>query len=218
MRNARNTENSDQKLLRRIVVENSVADDWESAKTEWELMSIYDKVNECICTHRIVENCVIRNRNNAKELIVGNVCVNQFKEAKLSVPKLCRTSLKKLQLRRRNPETHNIPKANRALIEVAVRLKILSENEGKFYNKAPTNSKKMEFRRKINYLIMLGFRDKRPECHCGELAKPRQNSGTKEFFYSCYDGRYVNRIWRSRCNFSLDVDLEDINCTIEVRK
>lgn len=212
MRNARNTENSDQKRLRRKVIENSFADDWESAKTEWELISIYDKDNECICRHKIVENCVIRNRNNANELIVGNVCVNQFKEAELSVPHSCRRSLKQLQLRRRNPDVPkanranpDVPKANRALIDVAVRLKILSENEGKWYGKAATNSsmreKKMEFRRKINSLILMGFTDERPECHCGELAKPRQNSSTKEFFYSCYHGRYVNKIWTSRCNF-----------------
>ncbi len=201
-------EQSDQILLQRTVIANSQADSWSVAKTEWKLVSIYDKVSRCICKHKIIENCVIRNRINNNQLIVGNVCVNHFKEEQLSVPKSSRISLKKLH------HGTGIAKANRSLINVAVRLNILTTNEGEWYIKARTDSQcskkeiNLESRQKINSLIRLGFTDKRPLCDCGELAKPRQNSTTKGYFYSCYHGRYVNEKWSSQCNFSRNVEIK----------
>lgn len=194
-------EKSDQLLLQRIVIENSQADNWIRAKTEWKLISIYDKDNTCICKHRILENCVIRNRHTNKELIVGNVCVNHFKEEHLTVPKSSRNSFRKVY---GNPTS---AKANKALIDVAVCLKILTAREGDIYIKSRKKTpKNLEFRQKINSLIKFGFIHTRPRCVCNELAKPRQNSLTKEYFYSCYYGEYANGNWTSQCEFTRSID------------
>lgn len=155
-------ESSDQQLLQRIVIENSEAGDWIEAKKEWKLVSIYDKPYQCICKHKILENCIIRNKNNNNELIVGNVCVNHFKEDDLLVPKSSRTSLKRLY---GNPKN---AKSNKALIDVAIRLKILTINEGKKYSNLKTGARSdryqqnVDFKQKINKLIMLGFTANRP--------------------------------------------------------
>jgi len=57
-------ERSDQQLLRQVVISNSEADNGIEAKTEWRLITIFDNPNNCICNHAILENCVIKNRNN----------------------------------------------------------------------------------------------------------------------------------------------------------
>lgn len=194
-------ERSDQLLLQRIVIEHSEADSWIGAKKEWKLISIFDKSNKCICKHKIIENCVIRNCNTNKVLTVGNVCVNHFKEAHLSVPKSSRISLRKVHLNTKRA------KLNKSLIDVAIRLQILTINEGKRYINCRTSTRyaknegNLEFREKINSLIKFGFTHTRPQCSCGELAKPRQNSRTKGYFYSCYYGKYVNGQWTSECTF-----------------
>jgi hypothetical protein len=54
---------------------------WESAKNEWVLSEIYeeDEPSTCLCGHfPIIEICVLRNRFNGAEIIVGNVCVKKF--------------------------------------------------------------------------------------------------------------------------------------------
>lgn len=197
----RDNESSDQLLLQRIVIGHSQADNWIDAKKEWKLISIFDKGNNCICNHKIIENCVIRNGNTNQVLTVGNVCVNHFKEAHLSVPKSSRISLRRVHL---NPKR---TKVNKTLIDVAARLQILTINEGRRYINCRTSSgydKKqanLEFREKINSLIKFGFTHNRPRCSCDEMAKPRQNSLTKKYFYSCYHGTYVNGQWSSKCRF-----------------
>ena len=89
-------ESSDQEQLRKVVVENSVAENWLDAKREWHTITIFDDHDECACEcgHRIVENCIIENRKNGNRLTVGNVCVNHFDEPDLEVKSTCRQSLK----------------------------------------------------------------------------------------------------------------------------
>jgi hypothetical protein len=63
------------------IIDRSVADNWEEAKREWELEEIYheDEPLTCLCGHTpIIEICVLRNRRNGNDAIVGNVCVNKF--------------------------------------------------------------------------------------------------------------------------------------------
>ena len=63
------------------IVARSVADNWEEAKREWDLVEIYreDEPLTCLCGHTpIIEICILRNRLNASSAIVGNVCVNRF--------------------------------------------------------------------------------------------------------------------------------------------
>jgi len=48
------------------------------ALKEWEYMSSFIENNYCICGIAIKENCLIRNKYNGNELIVGNVCIKKF--------------------------------------------------------------------------------------------------------------------------------------------
>lgn len=62
-----------------IALSNSVT--WEDAKHEWVLREVYeeDEPYTCLCGHYpIKEICIIRNRYNGKEAIVGNVCIKKF--------------------------------------------------------------------------------------------------------------------------------------------
>lgn len=62
-----------------VIVEHSIAEDWQSAKTEWSHISsddIHD--SNCICGQAITEVCTIKNIHNKTTLEVGNVCVNKF--------------------------------------------------------------------------------------------------------------------------------------------
>lgn len=59
----------------------SVATHWVAAKSEWSLVEVYEseEPDECLCGHfPIIEICVIQNKRNRNEAIVGNVCVNKF--------------------------------------------------------------------------------------------------------------------------------------------
>lgn len=59
----------------------SDADDWNSAKGEWAVESIFysDEPGTCLCGHKpINEHCVIINLQNGNEAVVGNVCVKKF--------------------------------------------------------------------------------------------------------------------------------------------
>lgn len=205
---------SNQQLLREVVCENSVSKKWTNAKAEWDLLYIYNQPHSnCACQHGITENCVIENRNNGNRLIVGNVCINHFEEKRLEVDASAHTSLNRLA----NGMGHI---ANAALVEIAVRTNVLSEAEAASYTRLTTgrgsrnrftdghehyNASAVATRDKINRLICLGFADSRPLCHCGNPAKPRQNSQTGNCFYSCYDGRYGPTGWTARCAFSKNV-------------
>jgi hypothetical protein len=60
----------------------SVANTWAEAKREWALVEVYfaDEPRRCLCSHYpIIECCVIRNRLNGNEVIVGNCCVKRFR-------------------------------------------------------------------------------------------------------------------------------------------
>jgi hypothetical protein len=189
------SETSNQELLHAVIIEHSISKEWQVAKTEWDLLYIYDRRRSCVCGHVIVENCVIRNRNTLKELTVGNVCINHFGEAKLEVPHGARQSLKRL---RATPTTSN---ATSQLLEIAVRTGILYDGERNFYVSQTTgkgsrnrynpahlkyDGEAVAFRSKINRFILLGFAANRPLCLCRERAKPRQNSKTKALFYGCH--------------------------------
>jgi hypothetical protein len=59
----------------------SNATEWDDAKAEWYLHFVYEDPNDraCECEHSPIHQiCVIRNRKNANETEVGNVCVRRF--------------------------------------------------------------------------------------------------------------------------------------------
>lgn len=63
--------------LRKEVLDNSQASDWDSARGEWALRSVYDEYGgTCVCSHYpITQHCVIYNSKTTKELTVGNQCL-----------------------------------------------------------------------------------------------------------------------------------------------
>jgi hypothetical protein len=70
------------KLVEEIVAL-SVANTWHDAKREWKLLGVLltdpDDPGTCLCGHYpIHDHCVLRNRLNGNEVIVGNVCVTRF--------------------------------------------------------------------------------------------------------------------------------------------
>lgn len=70
---------------------------WDSAKLEWDLKSIYIAYHpeSCLCGHYpISEVCLIINRKNKKTVRVGNCCVKKF--LKLGSDKIFR-SIKNVQ-------------------------------------------------------------------------------------------------------------------------
>ena len=196
-------EKSNRKLLREAVVGKRESGDWDAAKKEWELLTIYNQDNYCVCGQPIVENCVVRNCSTLEELVIGNVCVNHFQEESLSVDKNCRTSLKKLV---ENPGGYS---ASPSLVRLVQRLGILSEKEEEWYlnwttgklsrsifNREHQLFDEVEYnaRSNWNHLILYGFDKDRPKCERGKLTKPRQSRTTGRFFYSCC-------AWPNGCNF-----------------
>ncbi len=71
---------SEYKLAKEIIAL-SEASNWDQAKLEWSLESIYkeDEPDTCLCGHfPIIEICILRNKINSNTAIVGNCCVKKF--------------------------------------------------------------------------------------------------------------------------------------------
>jgi hypothetical protein len=67
--------------LKREILERSEARDWETARKEWALVTIYEvgEPDTCLCGHYpIVEICGLKNRVTGADADVGNVCVKRF--------------------------------------------------------------------------------------------------------------------------------------------
>ena len=63
------------------IIKLSMANQWDLAKLEWGLESVYkeDTPDTCLCGHRpILEICIIHNNHNHNRAIVGNCCVKKF--------------------------------------------------------------------------------------------------------------------------------------------
>ena len=74
-------EKSNEYQLIKEIISRSVSGQWDEAKQEWHLSEIYreDEPLTCLCGHTpIIEICVLKNKLNNKDAIVGNVCVNKF--------------------------------------------------------------------------------------------------------------------------------------------
>lgn len=194
--------------LKKVVIEHSRNKTWEDAKKEWFHSTIFYEESNCICGMKIKQNCVIENRFNAQELVVGNVCVNKFNEDALTIDLKVHKSLGKVVAKLDGQH------ANDALINVAQRLSILSEKEANWYrNHNKGKGKKVRFdksnpaydeeafklRHKYNLLIYWGFNKSRPKCKCVPVkyAKPRQNKDGS-LFYSCSS-------WPNGCKFHTNV-------------
>lgn len=63
------------------IVSLSVANNWDNAKLEWSLDTVFlsSEPGHCLCGHApIVEHCVLVNRENGNRAVVGNFCVKRF--------------------------------------------------------------------------------------------------------------------------------------------
>lgn len=58
----------------------SVSQDFNIARTEWELVGVEvsEEFDNCPCGQAIKEHCFIRNRLTLRATYVGNVCINRF--------------------------------------------------------------------------------------------------------------------------------------------
>jgi hypothetical protein len=67
--------------LAQEIIKRSVAKNWNDAKREWALETVYfaTEPDRCLCgKFPITELCVLRNRKNDREAVVGNECVKKF--------------------------------------------------------------------------------------------------------------------------------------------
>jgi hypothetical protein len=67
--------------LAQEIIKRSVAKTWNEAKREWGLEAVYfaPEPDRCLCgKFPIIELCILRNRKNDREAIVGNECVKKF--------------------------------------------------------------------------------------------------------------------------------------------
>ena len=67
--------------LTKEIIGLSVSSAWDTAKLEWSLAQIYeaDEPERCLCGHfPIIEICILQNKQNHNQAIVGNCCVKKF--------------------------------------------------------------------------------------------------------------------------------------------
>jgi len=69
-------------MLKAHIIPLSVSNDFNIARTEWELVAVEvsEEWDNCPCRQDIKEHCFIRNRLTSAETYVGNVCINRFME------------------------------------------------------------------------------------------------------------------------------------------
>lgn len=131
----------------------SVASDFDTAKSEWELYRIkfVQDYGKCPCTKEIKEHCYIVNKLNGNKTHVGNVCIKQF--MKIEVANRLFAGLKRIQS---NPSA----KPNMDLIEYAMKNGFLyGDNEYEFLQSIKKGRKLSDEQaawiRKINRRIVL---------------------------------------------------------------
>lgn len=111
------------------IIKLSESEIWEEAVREWELNRIYviepdEEPEICLCGHYpIRECCIIRNKINNIEALVGNCCINKFMDTDSD---LIIQALKRVLKDIANS-------FNSASIEYARNKRIISEWEYKFY-------------------------------------------------------------------------------------
>ena len=140
------------------IVNRSVADNWDEAKLEWRLESIFesDESRTCLCGHYpIKEICVLVNKNNGSTTEVGNTCVNKF--LGISSNKLFQ-SLKRVKRDPSKAFTFD-------MVDLFHRLGHVTDRQRTFYRETwrrrSLTERDMDTRRQINKRILreLGNRD-----------------------------------------------------------
>jgi len=136
--------------LKEHILSLSVSDNFDLARTEWNLHSIEisDEMDKCPCGQEIKEHCYIENKKNGNKTYVGNVCINRFLE--ISTGTLF-DGLKRI----RNDISAN---PNQALIEYANDKGYLFDKEYEFListmKKRNLTDKQKSWKEKINHRIL----------------------------------------------------------------
>lgn len=63
------------------IIDRSQSNNWDAARLEWLLQEVFesDDPDTCLCGHfPINEICILRNRVNGNQVVVGNCCVKKF--------------------------------------------------------------------------------------------------------------------------------------------
>jgi len=137
-------------ILEREIIALSEADTFDGAKREWSLAEIYrsDDLTYCLCTHPIMECCVIGNHLNKTRTIVGNCCIKEFLGVDMA---LAFTGLRRIR-----ESLTNAP--NLDLISYCRRHNILSPREASFltdtFRKRNLSFKQEEWRIALNKRII----------------------------------------------------------------
>jgi hypothetical protein len=138
-------------ILSQEILKLSNSKTWEEAKKEWTLIGIYkaEKPQTCLCSHYpIIELCLIKNKFNSNETIVGNCCVNKFMEIKSNKLFSCAKRVEKNVFKSFNIE----------LINIVFREGIINQWEKDFYTnvwrKNILSQKQMEIKIGINKKIL----------------------------------------------------------------
>ena len=132
-------------------------DEWELARREWEwvntyLIDEYEECDTCMCGHPIRDVCVIVNRLNRIQTIVGNCCIKKFMENEADLVFQC---IKRLHANIDNP-------LNPATLEYSYRKGIIDEWERRYYRdtwrKRNLTKKQYAVRLGINERVLSRFR------------------------------------------------------------
>ena len=142
---------SSRELLHNHIVSLSEANTWDSARSEWELASIYnaETPQSCPCgQYPIIEICVIQNKKNGNTAEVGNKCVNNF----LNLPS------ERLFASIRIVKKDAGRSFSESMIDYAFQKKIINEWEWKFYHnirlKRSLSGRQKEKKEQINAKIL----------------------------------------------------------------
>lgn len=132
------------------LIENSEHKNWDEAIKEWILENIFFEASNCLCGHDILENCVIRNKLNNKEIIVGNCCINKIPSySEYNHMSLAFKALKK-------------NKVNASLIDLSRELGYINEWEHRFmmdvWRKRNFTEKQRNYYTKISEKIVVNSR------------------------------------------------------------
>ncbi len=134
------------------IIASSESDKWDTARLEWVLFTMYDQrePDSCLCGHYpINEICVLQNKLNSNQVIVGNCCVQEFMG--ISSDKLF-AALKRVKKDIKKP-------FNADVMEFAFDKRYITKWENDFYldtwRKRDISEKQVAVRVKINNKILL---------------------------------------------------------------
>jgi len=138
-------------ILKIKILQASNSKDWETARSEWEIMQVYfsEEPQKCLCGHYPIKRiCELVNKNTGTIEKVGSCCVTNFLPVK---PELIMSSIKRIK-------ENNLTTLKPEIIDLAYQLKIITPVEHNFYQKqkrrSNLNSLGKNLSREINLKIL----------------------------------------------------------------